>query len=547
MNQGSFPQLQKERCVISDRERRMLRQRNIDLDPDSQRRLLDERFLGYLAFTRPSAKLILTRHTADDAGRAVSPSSFWFELQRLLPALPIQSISRASSSDPKTIGTPRQLVTSLMHWVRNGAGGDGSDPVPAALYQWLFTAPLSADMQAMRDHTWHALRYSNAASLSGELAAALFPPPMELNARQLETAAQCPFRHFARYGLTLRDRDEPDVTGLDLSNAYHEILENLVKDCLETKQDWCGLKSPEAREMIRTHAADIGRRLRGELMLSTARNRYLLDRIERNLEQVVAAMLEMHRRGRYRPGFAALRFGTGAALPPQVVRTPSGQAVHLRGQIDRVDLNHQKSAFVVADYRMGAGPLQLDRVYHGLSLQLLTSLLVIQSNGPQLAGRKLAPAAAFLLQLLRSPQQVDHPSEAKIPEDPNFHLRVKPRGLVEFRAIKSIDTHLTEGYSDVISVYLNKTDGEAGRRNATDAADPKAFEGLIHHVEKRIGELADQISTGEVSVAPFMINRQTPCSHCEFRSVCRFEPGINRYRILPPMKREEVLTAVVGG
>ena len=76
----------------------------------------------------------------------------------------------------------------------------------------------------------------------------------------------------------------PKVTAIDLSNAYHDILENLVADILQTKQDWCEMKSADAKAMIRVYAAEIGRRLRGELMLSNARNRYLLDRIERTLE-----------------------------------------------------------------------------------------------------------------------------------------------------------------------------------------------------------------------------------------------------------------------
>jgi ATP-dependent helicase/nuclease subunit B len=227
------------------------------------------------------------------------------------------------------------------------------------------------------------------------------------------------------------------------------------------------------------------------------------------------------------------------------VRTPTGDEVHLHGQIDRVDLNDKGTGFVVADYKLAAGALALDRVFHGLSLQLLTYLLVIQANGQELVGRKLTPAAAFLLQLLRSPQKVEHPSEGVSPEDPTFHLRVMPRGIIDDRAIKSLDQNLTTGASLVINVFINKT-GERGRQNTTDVADQVQFEAVLRHVEKRLGELADQITTGDIAVAPYMIARKTPCSHCEFRSVCRFEPGLNRYRILQSMKREEVLAAVCG-
>jgi ATP-dependent helicase/nuclease subunit B len=541
LNEGSFPRVSNERCVISDRERRSLRARNIDLDHDSERRLLDERLLAYFAFTRASDHLILSRRTADSKGRPTNPSSFWIELHRLVPDLPIHHVSRAGQDNSDTIGTPRQLVTTLLRWVRDGANLTSDDFYPS-LYQWLAT-DAGAAVKNMREHAWHALRYSNQATLDSDIADQLFSNPLYVRVSELESMAACPFQHFTRYGLRLLSRERTEVTNIDLSNAYHDILENLIKDLLETKQDWCEMKPQQAKELIRTHAAEIGRRLRGELMLTTARNRYLLDRIERTLEQACAAMTEMHRRGTYRPQYAGLQFGQGQTLPPYPVNTPAGKQVQLYGKIDRVDVNKKQTGFVVSDYKLSAGALALDRVYYGLSLQLLTYLLVIQANGQQLVGRKLTPAAAFLLQLLRSPQTVDHPSKAISPDDPKFHLQVKPRGLIEARAIKSLDKNFTDGSSEVMSSYIKK-DGQLGKRHFTDVAEQAEFEALLQLVQRRLGELADQVISGDISVAPYMIGRQTPCPHCDFRSVCRFEPGVNSYRMLNAMKREEVLKEV---
>ena len=395
LNEGHFPLAENERCVITDRERRTLRARNVDLDQDSERQLLDERFLAYLAFTRASERLFISRTTADAAGRPANPSSFWSDLFRILPGLEIEHVSEA-----RQIGTPRQLTTGVLRWVRTGGSDDGIWP---ALYQWLATQPHEEKLQSLVAQAWRSLRYDNVAKLEGDLGRQMFASPLYARVTQLESMAACPFQHFAKYGLKLRGREQADVTSLDLSNAYHDILANLIGDLLATDKDWCSLKPAEAKEMIRVHAAEIGRRLRGELMLSSARNRYLLDRIERTLEQACAAMAEMHRRGKYRPQHAALKFGEGQTLPAYQLETPKGQVAQLHGQIDRVDFNDKKAAFVVVDYKMAVGALAMDRVYHGLSLQLLTYLLVIQANGEQLAGRQLTPAAAFLLQLLRSP------------------------------------------------------------------------------------------------------------------------------------------------
>jgi ATP-dependent helicase/nuclease subunit B len=542
--EGMFPHADSEKCVLSDSERRTLGKRNIDLDPDSRRRLLDERFLAYLAFTRASERLILSRPLAAPNGRSASPSSFWTELQRLFPTASVQHVTRPSQNDPESIGTPRQLISALMRWVRSPDPSASTD-LPA-LYQWLTDRnDQPRAVINMRDRAWPALSYTNDAAIDLELGKQLFPSPLQATVAQLETMAACPFRHFARYGLKLRGRDDADVTQIDLSNAYHDVLENLVGDLLGTKQDWCSLPPEQCRELIRTHAAEIGRRLRGELMLSTARNRYMLDRIERTLEKTVATMTETHRRGKYRPAFAALRFGPDGQIPAHRVPTPAGSEVHLTGRIDRVDLNDKGAAFTVIDYKFAAGPLRLDRVMHGLSLQLLTYLLVVQNGGPALAGRKLAPAAAFLVGLLRSPLTVEHPSSGGDPADPEFHLRIRPRGLIEARAIPSLDTQLQSGQSSVVQVYIKK-EGGVGKNNASDAASETEFNALLKHVERRLGELADQVVRGDVAVEPYMIGDSTPCPRCEYRSVCRFEPGVNRYRMLAAMKREEVLMTVAG-
>jgi ATP-dependent helicase/nuclease subunit B len=536
--------LQREEGVLWDSERRLLRKRNIDLDPETERLLLDERLLAYVAFTRASQRLVVTRSLADENGRATHPSVFWNELRRLCPEAEVEHVARPSQGDAEGIGTPRQLVTGLMRWARLGGGKEGPWP---ALYQWLAKHQCCDDaIDIMRYRAWKALSYTNVARLLPETAGRLFTSPLQAGVAQIETFAACPFQHFLRYGLRLRESEEPDVTSLDLSRAYHQVLENLVSDVLKSRQDWCNLEPAATAELIRLYTAEIGRTLRGELMLSSARNRYLLERIERTLAQAIESQCEFSRRGKYRPAFAPLKFGEGETLPAHRIATPRGQEVQLRGKIDRVDLHEGQPAFTVADYKLFAGPLALDRVLHGLSLQLLVYLLVVQEGSEQLVGHQLTPAAAFFLQLLRSHQSVDHPGEAKAPDHPDFHLRHKPRGIMDAGAVRSFDAGTQNGYSPVAQFYV-KTDGELGMRHASDVADESEFTALLLHVEKRIGELADGLISGDIRIEPYWIGRETPCPHCEFRSVCRFEPGIDKYHVLRTMKREDVLKMVTDG
>jgi ATP-dependent helicase/nuclease subunit B len=550
LNEGVFPRMPSESSVLSDAERREFRKRRVDIDPDTQRRLLDENLLGYIALTRASERLIVTRSLTDAGGKPLNPSQYWRRLKTLFPDL--KPTTSGDASGIEAIGTPRQLIVALMQWVRSQ--GDESaiiDPPLAmpALYQWLATHPPTGDaIDTMRFRAWKALAYANQARLSKPIGQKLFAAPLHASVTQIESFAACPFQHFARYGLDLRPReDEEAVSAIDLGNVFHDVLEKIVATLLDENKKWQDLAAERRTALIHAVAQDVGQRLRGEIMLSSARNRYLLERIEQTLEEVTAAQAAAAQRGEFAPAFAELTFGgQDAAIPGLEIQTPQRRTVVLQGKIDRVDVVADQAAFAVIDYKLHGKSLALDRVYHGLSLQLLTYLLVLRENGEKLSGRKMTPAAAFYVKLLRELDDVKHPDDADCTDPTALDLRVKPRGIFEGAYLKSLDANCTSGASDVVQAFV-KNDGSFGNKRSTDVADNAEFAALIDHVRVRIGQLADQILDGRIDLHPFQIRNQSPCPNCDFRPVCRFDPAINRYKHLGPMGREEVLKKVVEG
>jgi ATP-dependent helicase/nuclease subunit B len=542
--------------VLSDSERKSLRQRELLVDPDSERQLLDENLFGYIAFTRATHRLIATRAIADESNRPLAPSSFWDRLRLLFADLPPTIEPREADAPPADIATPRQLVTALMRWARV-ADDKAADDVPwPGLYQWLATHECCDDaIDTMRFKSWKALSYRNEATLSKEVAGEMFSVRSQKGATQasllqasvtrIESFATCPFQHFARYGLALREREEEDVTAMDLGNVYHQILERLVLECLRKREDWCSIEPRMTQAMIREYAKEVGKSLRGELLLSSARNQYLLARVEKTLEQVVATQREVLKRGSFRPKYTELGFGTDdAKLPAYAIKTPLGREMLLRGKIDRVDVIEEQAAFAVIDYKLTGRTLSLQRVYHGLSLQLLTYLLVLQRCGQQLEGRKLTPVAAFYATLLRNLEAVKHPEDGTDPDDPVFALKAKPRGIFDGRYIHALDSELDKGRSNVVAAYI-KADDSYGHADSSDVASADEFAALLRFVEKKIAMLGDQIIDGNIAIRPYRMARQSPCEQCEVRAVCRFDVSVNQYNPLASMKRTAVLEQVL--
>jgi ATP-dependent helicase/nuclease subunit B len=603
LNEGEFPRPAGDGSILTDRDRRTLRQRRIDLDPGSQQKLLDERLLGYIAMTRASRRLVVSRHLADDDGRPAEPSTFWRRIVDLFPDVSITLAPSERNPTPAQVATPRQLVTSLMRWVRSDPDPVASiaDAAWPALYQWLATgsrtrsaalspapgtpgegwgggmpemAPRESNEQTpsltlprstgrgekwarraenseplgsggsehdrigdVLARAWPALSYTNTAELSADVAGQLFSSPLSATVSQLETFAACPFKHFARYTLGLRDRDHQDVSVGDLSRLYHDLLERALKDVLRKRA--AGDRTATLEAAIDHFIQTLGGTLRDELMLGSARNRYLLDRTRRALRQVALAQREVLKRGLFRPQHVGVTFGPEGDLPAFRVATPSGGEALLSGKIDRVDRIESTGDVSVIDYKLGGAKLPLGMVMHGLSLQLLSYLLVVEANGSQLAGKSLDPAAAFYLQLVRRIEDVKHPSEAEEPSDPKWHLKLKPRGLFDRRCLGALDRGLANGASDVVQAFI-KQDGSLGRRNTSDVAESQEFRDLLKLVAAKLGELADGILSGRIDVAPYRLNDSSPCPRCEYRSLCRFDPAINKYNHLMPISREEV-------
>lgn len=544
--EGLFPKAGVEANVLTDSDRSLLRRRSIELDDDTARLLLDERLLGYLAFTRPSEKLILTRPFAENGGKPLNASPFWQRFDDLIEGIAERTSGTPcyAHDKPDCIATPRQLVTGLMRWARRQATGSaGIDPTWAALYQAMSGyAPTEDPITKVRRLAWRALSYSNEASVSPAVAERLFPSPLHAGVSQIETFASCPFKHFIRYGLQLKSREVRDFTHADVGQAYHRILEEIVRELVDQKKQWRDLNEEQIQQRIHSTAEQIAKEIRHEVMISNARNRYLLKRIERTLSQVIASARKLAERQTVRPYGVNVKFGHGenVRLQSPWIQTPKGRSVVLHGRMDRVDRIEGTPNFTVIDYKTGSSELRLQDVYHGLALQLLAYMLVLRESG----GTKLTPIAAFYLNVTRSLQNIKHPEDAATADSDEFLLRVKPRGIFDEHYIHDFDSELEPGERSVaVPAYLTK-ENTPGMREQTDVADREQIDRLLDHVKHKIATLGDDLMSGHVQITPYRLGDTSPCPRCDYRTICRFEVGINKYHTLQVMKKSAVLEAL---
>ena len=512
LNEGTFPARFTEDPIFSDAERRTLAQRNVILNVDSAHQTLDENLLGYIAFTRAAEKIVMTRALADDSGRATSESMLLSRLRRMIPNLPKQ----ISTDGPAPIATPGQLATQLVRQARAAKPAENLRGILA------WTQHLSPDSPIRRvaDFALTSLQYQNPASLSGEMVRAVFHSPLYSSISRLETFATCPFKHFARYTLKLEERDVAEFSRMDLGNAFHSVLEAVTIEVVRQTGAWGDITETQINEM----ADLVARQLHNQLLLSSARNRYLLDQIKKTLKRVLRDQRIAQDAGEFQPMGAEIGFGVdGSLMPPLQIQTPLGATLMLRGRIDRVDYVERTLQCAVYDYKTKGKTLNFVEVANGLTLQLLAYLLVIEQNGEQLKKGRLTPVGAFYLQLLRQIKP------ARLPGDPlpDDEMEARPTGIFSAESLRCFDHDVNAGEGSKVMKVSLKNDGELAKSGAWLPDDKLRY--LLAFVQQKLGELADQVLGGMIEVKPYKMGTLTPCPLCEYRAVCRMDPLINQY------------------
>lgn len=546
-NEGEFPVAGSEATIIGDHERRDLLERRIILDADSKRKLLDESLLAYLGVTRATQRLCITRPIDPDDGRIAQPSPYWREVVRRLPRLGTVQVARGVCAE-EALATRRDLVQRLARWARTSPDARVAGDVEASWYQAMTgnatsVAPISAELR----RAWDALSYDNAAALAPATARQLFGNELHASVTRIEAFARCPYHHFMRSTVRVQQRLESDVSRLDLGNLYHQVLERLVEATIKAGQPWNPALRPPPT-VVRSVVDQLSAEFRGQLFLSTARNRFYKSQAITNCDRTIDQQYTAGSLGTLQPLATELAFGPDedAKLEPLVVHTPAGRSVVLSGKIDRVDWYPQSGVAAVFDYKLGQRALKLPDVYHGLALQLLTYLLVVDYNGQTLAGRKLTPLAAFYVHLSRGLRSVGHPSDAEDPSTTEFVLGDPMSGLFREDGVSLLDTGLPDAGAARAFKYALKQDGEPTANS--DCATREEFDAVLKYVRAKIADLADRIIDGDIAVRPYRMGKQTPCPNCEFRAVCRFDPSRgDRYLLLDTPKRAEVMLSIMGG
>lgn len=549
MNDGVIPARPKEEGLLAESERDFLGSLGMELAPGSRRQLLEEEFLIYSTMTSPGDQLFLSYPLADEEGKALLPSILIKQIRAMFPQLEEQwnTMEPGDVEEEKQLdyvsmpdATLTYLATSLQQW-RKG--------YPMASLWWDVYNKLLDLMPEKVSLIQKGLFYRNQEQpLGRDVSRSLYGTKLLASVSRMEKYRSCPFSQFLSHGLRLREREIYRLETPDIGQLFHGALKLFGEHMQEHQLTWADLSGEESKKIASEKVELLVPRLQREILLSSNRYKYLTKKLKNVVGRAASIINEHGKRSEFVPLALELGFGPGEQIPPLRFTLPNGCEMELIGRIDRVDGAKGENGLYlrIIDYKSSGKNLNLADVYYGLSLQMLTYLDVLITFAEEMFGEKALPAGVLYFHV-HNPllQQSEPPSLEELQRA--LFKEFKMRGLVmaDPEVIRLMDNTLEKGYSEMIPVAINKSGGFY--KNASVATEEQ-FSSLQTYLRELVQETGIKITEGDVSISPYRLRKQVPCTYCPYKGVCQFDQLIegNAYRFLKNESKDKVWEKIAG-
>jgi len=540
VNEGILPARYTDQRLLNDRERLLLKEMDVTLAPTGSQLLFAEQFVIYNALTRAGKYLWLSYPLSDEEGNSLSPSQLisrlagWLQACGAKPVLRELLLGGQGQYAPEKISHPVPALNELSQSLRLALQGQEIDPHWFETYNWYqqrreWHKPLQTIIAALWErNTEEYLPQETAQLLYGLTSRSGERRLIASSISRLEKFRACPFAYFLNYGLHLREREEYKLKSPDLGQLFHAALEGVYINLRKKGLSLPELDTDQLKEIVSGVVDELIPDLQNELLLSTARYRYLTRKLKRIVRRAVAVLREHERKGAFRPVGVELSFGPDGTVPGLQLTLRDGTVVELQGRIDRADEARGTEGYYlrVIDYKSWVMDLDLLEVYYGIKLQLLTYLRVLLKNASGHLPQEVKPGGVLYFAVRDPLISGTGPMEPeKLEKKLLRELKMKGYVLKDEEAVKAMDQEIS-GYSDLIPVGMNN--GEF-YQNSHNLLTIEQFDVLFTHVERILSGICEEILAGSIKINPYKFKGKKACEYCLYQAICRFDPLIPGY------------------
>lgn len=527
VNDGIIPGTIGSTGILSELEREEFESAGIELAPSPKERAFIQRFYLYMNLTKPSKHLFLTYAKTDAAGNAIRPSYLISEIEKLFPTLSTEEPGLSEYAF-ETAESARELYLSEMSKVVKGQLSETF----LTLYRYYHgKREFAGFAEKMLDAAFFTHQKER---ISRETAKALYGATLRGSVTRLEKYAECPYAHFAIYGLGLNERSLHEFRAPDLGNVYHSALELYGKMLSEKGLSWAEVEDTEAERVVSEALSEAVLKSSAGEFFADAKGRYDFKRMERILRRSVLVLSRQLKTGLYLPEALEVHFGKADGLSSAEFDLGPGEKMILTGQIDRLDTFKEGDDLYVKviDYKSGGTSYDLLAVYEGLQLQLPVYLSAAgELMEKKYKGKRVHPGGIFYYHLddplISAEEEL---SDEEIQKEIQRQLRPDGPFCSEDGAVRALDPGLSDPSNTEGSLVIRAKRKKDGSFDAySKALSEEDFSLLTQYARHKITGLGREIKSGNIEVLPFERKKEDACKWCKFHGICGYDEKVPGY------------------
>ncbi|MGN0773094.1 MAG: PD-(D/E)XK nuclease family protein [Candidatus Ventricola sp.] len=466
-------------------------------------------------------RLIVSYALADETGRALREGAAVQAMKRLFPAMPVYG-GVASHEREAMLCAPDSALEALS--VALSAEADGGEKLSEAYAQAYAALNQSGQGREKLLGVTRGLGSGAQKRLDGAQARALYGRPV-MSVSRLETFAQCPYRHFIRYGLSPRDALKPGVDRAELGTLYHEAAERFTRAVTSLPQ-FPDVDEATCDALMAQAVEPLIEDWRKSPLGESARGAAIARRIGSTARRAARSIVSQYAQSRFTPLRFEMVFGQNG-VAPIMLELADGTFVYLQGRIDRIDvLDGETKRIRVIDYKSGTKKFDPTMAYYGIQLQLLLYLAAAMAQMPG------AQAAGFFYCRIADPTVK---TESRVKEEVERQIARK----LSLAGVSLADVEVLRAQDERHAAMITREGKPSGLYRAS-MTDEAGMDAMLAFAKNKATALAGDAYAGVIDDAPAAYGTYSACASCDYSAVCGFDPTVKKRRRLSKKSVEDL-------
>lgn len=504
-NEGVFPATATESFVLTENERRLLKNQNLQLSDDSADRMKKERLKVYSTVSTPRDRLFITYSLGSFKLEEINPSEIVTVALSIVPNAEKVDISLLDPAD--TVESTRSAFESAA--LHLSEKSEYSESVKKYINSTDYSSML-VSAQRLADKESFEIK-------DKEKAISLFGREMYISSTRVEKFHECAFKYFCEYGLRARAISPARFDSRLNGNLVHFVLEKLFE-----KHGSNGLRNMTSsqRKTAVNNMTDayVNERMGGYEFLS-GRIRYSVERCKISICEILDRFAYELTSSRFETKDVELEIDPDGDIEAYTVELADGGKAILGGKVDRVDTmiseDGEKTYLRVIDYKTGGKDFKLSDIISGINMQMLLYLVCIFENGKDRYGN-IVPAGVLYVPAKKSKNSLGR----NVDEDMIEHEKISQGRM---NGIVLAQEEVIRGMEESGGGLIIDAKIEGGKIKGKTFS-MEGFMLIKNAIDKAIRDMGEALHSGQIDAVPLIhLKDKSACTYCEYGAVCCHE------------------------